>query len=246
MTPLMLASREGHLSIARLLLESGAEVNLANNVQRVALHFASIGGHLEVIKTLVAFGANVNLLTKSGESPALDAARFNRRDAVAFLIKQGADLSAADSHGASVQDWLNFGGVQGRYDQFLDNESEFRKMQDQKSEAHVRLLMRKESSLEEFVAKNGRFILVYSYGGGKFEDPEIEKWAKRVAELLFTPGFLAECEERYLTGDELDASRKNRRRLARSKVRNEKRIENSKLQATLAPYLESLSQEETA
>ena len=104
--------------------------------------------------------------------------------------------------------------------------------------------MREESSPEEFVAKNGRFILVWSYGGDKFEDPEIEKWAKRVAELLISLGFLAECEERYLTGDERDAAWKHRSMLARAKERNEKKIENLKLQATLNPYLESLLKKE--
>jgi hypothetical protein len=48
---------------------------------------------------------------------------------------------------------------------------------------------------DEYAARHGRRILVWSYGACRYPDPAVEAWARRVAEVLFTPGLLDACEE---------------------------------------------------
>jgi hypothetical protein len=44
----------------------------------------------------------------------------------------------------------------------------------------------------------------------------VATWARRVAEIVFTPGLLAEVEERFLSGDTREEARKLRARRAKS------------------------------
>ena len=63
-TPLHLASQEGHLQIAKLLIETGrADVNAIDKWRRTPLHLASEFGHVEIVQLLVNHGAKLNALT---------------------------------------------------------------------------------------------------------------------------------------------------------------------------------------
>ena len=57
-TDLMVASKEGHLEVVRLLLESGADKDLARNEDWTALFVASESGHLEVVRLLLQCGVD--------------------------------------------------------------------------------------------------------------------------------------------------------------------------------------------
>ena len=48
---------------------------------------------------------------------------------------------------------------------------------------------------DEYAARHGRQILVWGYGGYRYSDMQAQEWAARVADLLFTPGLLDDCEE---------------------------------------------------
>ena len=82
----MMASQHGHLEVVRLLLESGADKDLANNDGRTAriiasqnghhdgstaLMMASQNGHLEVVRLLIKFGADMNLATNDGQTAGM-------------------------------------------------------------------------------------------------------------------------------------------------------------------------------
>ena len=67
LTPLMLAAREGHIELSRLLVGAGADVNAAAGDGKTALALAIFNGNYEVASFLVDSKADVN---------AADAQRF--------------------------------------------------------------------------------------------------------------------------------------------------------------------------
>uniref|UniRef100_I3KNE5 Ankyrin repeat and sterile alpha motif domain containing 6 n=1 Tax=Oreochromis niloticus TaxID=8128 RepID=I3KNE5_ORENI len=56
-TPLMQAARFGHLTVAHILLENGAEINGRNRLGASVLTMAARGGHTHVVKLLLESGA---------------------------------------------------------------------------------------------------------------------------------------------------------------------------------------------
>jgi uncharacterized protein len=60
LTPLMLAAREGHVELSRILVGAGADVNAAAGDGKTALALAIFNGHYEVASFLVDSKADVN------------------------------------------------------------------------------------------------------------------------------------------------------------------------------------------
>ena len=68
-TPLLYAALYGHLRVARLLLERGANVNAASTDDEcTALMYASEGGHLGIVQLLLASGANKDAVNAQGQT----------------------------------------------------------------------------------------------------------------------------------------------------------------------------------
>jgi hypothetical protein len=65
-TPLLLASRYGHLECVRALLEAGADVAQIRSSGVTALMTASLKGHLECVRALLEAGADVMQLSYAG------------------------------------------------------------------------------------------------------------------------------------------------------------------------------------
>jgi ankyrin repeat protein len=97
------AAIEGSLEITRLLLNSGADVEVTEDAddsttrtstRTTALQYAAIGGHLSVVHELVSRGADVNAPAWSDyQRTALEGAAENGRlDTVQFLINMQANV----------------------------------------------------------------------------------------------------------------------------------------------------------
>ena len=70
MTPLLFASREGHMEAATALLDAGADVNQPRDGDRTPpLLMATINGHFDLGKYLLERGANPNLSGENGATP---------------------------------------------------------------------------------------------------------------------------------------------------------------------------------
>ncbi|KAH8672580.1 hypothetical protein BGZ60DRAFT_373737, partial [Tricladium varicosporioides] len=68
-TPLHWASQNGHLEVAQLLLNKGADVKAAASNGGAPLHRASLNGHLEVAQLLLDKGADVKAPDSDGWTP---------------------------------------------------------------------------------------------------------------------------------------------------------------------------------
>jgi Ankyrin repeats (3 copies) len=99
-TPLHAASVKGHLEVASLLLESGADPNSRDLTDRVPLHRVSLGGQvvmmessLEIARLLVNYGAKVNVTDDiDRDTPLHAAARSGYRNVAELLVESGASL----------------------------------------------------------------------------------------------------------------------------------------------------------
>ena len=71
----VLACRNGHTEVARVLLARGADVNARGFFAATALHWAAINGHEETVRFLLAAGADPALRDEEFDSDALGWAR---------------------------------------------------------------------------------------------------------------------------------------------------------------------------
>ncbi|CAG0890426.1 unnamed protein product [Darwinula stevensoni] len=109
-TPLIIAARNGHDTVVRLLLsrfqpdlEQEATVKLEGNTIEgaSALWCAAGAGHLKVVKTLVRAGADVNHSTKTKSTPLRAACFDGRLDIVKYLVEHKANVHLPNKYNNS-------------------------------------------------------------------------------------------------------------------------------------------------
>jgi ankyrin repeat protein len=129
-TPLLAAIHTGHLDLVPLLLNHGADPNLADRAGRTPLmeagssveitsllleHHASVGpltpggftplmtaGTLEVIRLLLAHGADVNAARENGFTPLMMEVQSGKPECVQELLAHGANPNAKQAIGRTV------------------------------------------------------------------------------------------------------------------------------------------------
>jgi ankyrin repeat protein len=127
-TSLMAASRTGHVDAVRLLLEAGANANVADTYQeQTALMWAAAEGHVDVVKLLLASRADPNRKARvttieerkhgdhatGGFTALMFAARNGHEAAASALVKGGADSKLTNGDGltatmvAIANDWFD-------------------------------------------------------------------------------------------------------------------------------------------
>ncbi len=132
MTPLLFAVRDGNTDITRLLLDRGADVNLASGNHTSPLIIALLNGQVGIATELLARGADPNAADdyhRAALFAAIDLRNFNHDkyddlptdgrdplDLIKALIRKGADVNLRTDtvpvHGLMQFDgsWVNFDG----------------------------------------------------------------------------------------------------------------------------------------
>jgi ankyrin repeat protein len=133
-TPLMWAVAEGHLEIARLLIDHGADIHARSTAGFAPLLFAARRADVSMTRLLLSAGANINQSASDGMTALLTATIKGHTEYAEFLLSQGANpnlgagftplhwaagewvnvLSAA-STGVTAKDteWSAVGGLRG-------------------------------------------------------------------------------------------------------------------------------------
>jgi ankyrin repeat protein len=96
MTPLHLASRDGHAGVARVLLEHGADVTTQDVDMLTPLHLASGRGHVDVARVLLEHDANANAHDAEGWTALHHASRSGFMDVTLLLLDRDANARAKD------------------------------------------------------------------------------------------------------------------------------------------------------
>ncbi|XP_062179888.1 uncharacterized protein LOC133884474 [Phragmites australis] len=88
-TPLIHATRQGHLHTAQYLLDHGANPSVATSLGATALHHAAGIGNIELMKLLLSKGVDVESESDAG-TPLVWAAGHGQQDAVKLLLQHNA------------------------------------------------------------------------------------------------------------------------------------------------------------
>lgn len=97
--------------MCELLIDHGADVNLASKDFASPLHQAANRGMLQLLRLLLRKGADVNAADEAGWTPLMLAVRTNKLAAVQALLDAGADAAARNSQGATA---LHLGAINGK------------------------------------------------------------------------------------------------------------------------------------
>lgn len=102
-TPLVRASRGGHLEIVRELLKAGADPNrISTYGNSSALTDAIEKDHTEVVRALVEAGANVNTYVEDAGNALQYAIPTDNMDLIQFLLNAGADVNGLNWWGGNA------------------------------------------------------------------------------------------------------------------------------------------------
>ncbi|KAG9206091.1 hypothetical protein G6514_004812 [Epicoccum nigrum] len=111
-TPLYYTALSGLATIAKLLLDKGADVNAQSGHYGNALHAASEGGHEQVVKMLLDKGADVNALHA--------ASAGGHEQVVKMLLDKGADVNAQGGRYGNALQAASAGGHEQVVKMLLD------------------------------------------------------------------------------------------------------------------------------
>lgn len=104
-TALMLAANHGHVEVARVLLEAGADANAVDEHGQTVLMRASLNGNVKVVKELLGSGVEVNAAAKDGWTALMVASGWGgkaRSEIVELLLGAGAEVNAVNEDGATA------------------------------------------------------------------------------------------------------------------------------------------------
>ena len=99
-SPLMLASIQGYVALAEVLIKNGSDVNKTG---WTPLHYAASKAQVPIIKLLLENHAYIDAESPNGTTPLMMASMYGNAEAVQLLIDEGADPMLKNSQGLTAQ-----------------------------------------------------------------------------------------------------------------------------------------------
>lgn len=91
----------GDLSLTKLLIESGCNIDSKDNYGRTILYDAIVKGFKSIVEELCLAKINVNHQDNNGKTPLHFASIHNQFDIAKVVIRFGADVNLKDENGNS-------------------------------------------------------------------------------------------------------------------------------------------------
>ena len=101
-TPLLFAVHDGDVVAVRHLLQSGADVSIANNYGATPMGLAAEVGNTEILRLLLKAGANADSPNGDGQTALLAVARTGNIEAAKSLLEFGATVEAREKWGGQT------------------------------------------------------------------------------------------------------------------------------------------------
>ena len=101
-TPLIKAAMLKRKSVVALLLEAGADANLANAQGLTPLHWAAFKGFADIVGLLLDKGATPNVKGGPGVTPLMQAAMNGHAEICRLLLEKGAQAGETDNEGMTA------------------------------------------------------------------------------------------------------------------------------------------------
>ena len=98
-TPLYAAAFGGHVESAKLLIEAGANLEIADENGCTPLYVAVEEGHTAVVELLINAGANIEAANTYGNMPLHEAVWEEQTTVIEILLQAGANINTCDAFG---------------------------------------------------------------------------------------------------------------------------------------------------
>ena len=100
-TPLLIATHENYIEVAKLLIEAGADINQQDNIQDSAYLYAGAQGKTEILKYMIEHAKpNQNIVNRYGGNALIPAAEKGHLNNVKLLLLDGkADINHQNNFG---------------------------------------------------------------------------------------------------------------------------------------------------
>lgn len=110
--PLLLAAKHGHSGLVRLLVQMGANINVADECGHTALYYASVQGHEDLVALLLSKGAQATQSGAGISTPLIWASRRGWVGVVRLLVGHTGEegLEEADCLGMTALHWAATSG----------------------------------------------------------------------------------------------------------------------------------------
>ena len=112
-TPLIVATRNGHIPVVRALLDAGADVNyrdIRDNGDPTAIYWAAFKNNIEMINLLLERGADPNIAGRGGATPLKIAKSKGNTQAMVVLLDALGDYNQTDAQGKTLLHWASSTG----------------------------------------------------------------------------------------------------------------------------------------
>jgi len=98
-SPLMISTFNGNEEIARLLIDSGADIHIKDKSGYSPIHWAAFNGYTDIVKLLITKHADVNAQSDHGWTALLQAATRGHLTTCGALIAGGANVNLTSNDG---------------------------------------------------------------------------------------------------------------------------------------------------